>query len=96
MAIRRGPRSYSIAEARDDLARLVHEAEAGRAVRITRRGRPVAALVSARDLDRLRGQAGGFWEALAAFRRETDLAELRVDRVFGDVRDRSPGRRVRL
>ncbi len=46
-------RSYSIAEARDQLARLVHRAESGRAVELTRRGRPVAVLLSASEYERL-------------------------------------------
>jgi prevent-host-death family protein len=40
---------YSIAEARDRLARLVHDAEKGIAVELTRLGKRVAVLVSMKD-----------------------------------------------
>ena len=39
----------SIAEARDTLTRLIQRAEAGEPVHITRRGKPVAVLVSEED-----------------------------------------------
>jgi len=88
-------RVYSVAEARNHLAALVHEAEAGRAVRITRRGKPAAVLVSEGEYDRLTRQRPGFWKALGAFRSTVapeDLVD--ADAAFDDVRDRSPGRDV--
>lgn len=98
MAIRRAkPASYSIAEARDALAELVHEAEQGRAVSLTRRGKPVAAIVSVKDLERLRGVHASFWDTLVAFRAKADLKGLWTGGdPFEGVRDRSAGRRVRL
>jgi prevent-host-death family protein len=44
---------FSIAQAKSQFAHLVQQAEAGQAVRITRRGRPVAVLVSGREYERL-------------------------------------------
>ncbi|MBI2895974.1 MAG: type II toxin-antitoxin system Phd/YefM family antitoxin [Deltaproteobacteria bacterium] len=91
------PDTYSIAQARDSLARIVHEAEQGRAIELTRRGKPVAAVVSVRDLERIRGGRAGLWETLVVFRAKADLEDLWAE---GDplqgVRDRSPGRQVRL
>jgi prevent-host-death family protein len=40
-------KTYSIAEARNDLSNVVREAEAGRPVTLSRRGRPVAVVVAA-------------------------------------------------
>lgn len=37
---------YSIAQARNQLSELVHQAESGKAVKLTRRGKPVAVVVS--------------------------------------------------
>ena len=37
---------YSIAEARNHLSTLVHEAESGKPVKLTRRGKPVAVVMS--------------------------------------------------
>ena len=39
-------KSYSIAKARDQLAELVHRAEKGAAVELTRHGKPVAVILS--------------------------------------------------
>lgn len=62
-------RQYSVAEARDKLAALVHEAERGRPVRITRRGKPVAVLVSESEFQRGRRRpAQGLGEAILAWR----------------------------
>ena len=88
-------RVFSVAEARDQLAALVHEAEAGRPVRITRRGKPAAVLVSNDEYERLARQRSGFWKALGAFRATVAPGDL-VDAAaaFDDVRDQSPGRDV--
>ena len=50
-------REYSIAEARDKLPALVHEAERGRFVRITRRGKRAAVLISEAEYRRSQGGA---------------------------------------
>lgn len=85
---------YSIAQARDRLARLVHDAEKGAAVELTRRGKP-AVLVSVNDYRRLQSSKLSFWEALEKFRREVDLKAAGVEpEVFRGVRDRSTGREV--
>jgi len=34
------------------------------------------------------------WDAIQKFRAENDLSDLRVEEIFGDVRDRTPGREV--
>jgi prevent-host-death family protein len=95
---KRMEKSYSIAEARDNLAAIVHEAENSKGVEITRRGRPVAVLISKREYDRLHSKRAGFWNAYQAFRQRVNLAELDIDpsEVWGNVRDRSPGREVDL
>ena len=46
-------KTFSISEAKDQLPRIVHEAEAGGAVALTRRGKPVAILISKAEYDRL-------------------------------------------
>lgn len=60
----------SIAEAKNQLTRLIHQAERGDAVHITRRGRPVAVLLSEAEYARLsRGiTRPTFWEAIQAMR----------------------------
>ena len=85
---------YSIAEAKNHLPRLVHAVEREGAVEITRRGRPVAMLVSMEEYGRLHERRVGFWQALEAFRRVTGNNMAFGDEVFRDLRDRGPGRRV--
>src|SRR6058998_1074822 len=89
---------YSIAEARDNLAKIVREAEAGQEVALTRRGRAVAVLVGESDYARMVSGPRSFRKAYRAFRRDVDLARLGIDPegVFGTVRVRSQGRNVVL
>ena len=86
-------KKYSIAEARDNFTSMVHEAEGGTQVELTRRGKPVAVLVGVEDFERLSKGRPSFWEAYESFRHglSPDL-ELDPDEIFGDVRDSSPGR----
>lgn len=90
------PRDISIAEARNKLPALVHSVEEGPAVRLTRRGKPVAVLVSLEEYERLRPRRPDFWRAIKEFRERTDLSDLDVDEIFRGVRDPSPGREVEL
>jgi prevent-host-death family protein len=88
---------YSIAEARDQLARLVHEVEEGIPVELTRRGKPVAVLLSLNEYKKMREGNVGFWEAFERFRKKVDLADVGVEpEIFEDVRDRTRGREVRF
>ena len=84
---------YSIAEAKNNLPRLVHEAEKGRFVEINRRGKPVAVLVSLDDFRRHHPEPrGNFWEAYQRWRRSVDPKDLEDPDFLEGVRDRSPGR----
>lgn len=85
---------YSISQAKDNLPQLIRQAEAGHEVRMTRRGSPVAVLVSAQRYDELTAERAGFTERYRSFREELlqDAIDLEPDEVFAAVRDRSPGR----
>jgi prevent-host-death family protein len=87
-------KSYSIAEAKNVLGRVVHEAEAGQRVEITRRGRPVAVVLSLTELAKLSGERRNFWSSYRDLRQRFDLEALGIDptEVFGDAPDRSPGK----
>lgn len=92
------PEQYSIAEARDRFAQLVHVVENGKPVQITRRGKPVAVVLSLGEYQRLLATKVGFGSALAEFRQNCQIQSLDInpDEVFQDVRDHSPGREVSL
>lgn len=85
-------KSYSIANARKNLPSLVHQVEEGAPVELTRRGRPVAVLLSRGEYERLTARRTDLWEAIQEFRRQASLDELDIEDVYEDVRDRSTGR----
>jgi hypothetical protein len=53
-------------------------------------------LLSLREYERLGAGRADLWEAIESFQRQADLRELDVDEIFAGVRDRSPGREVKL
>jgi prevent-host-death family protein len=86
---------YTIAEARHNLAAIVHEAERMSPIELTRRGEPVAVLLSITEYRHLAGKATNFWDAYLVFRNSVDLSQLQIEpEVFEGVRDPSPGREV--
>jgi prevent-host-death family protein len=86
---------YSIAEARHNLAALVHEAEHISPIELTRRGQPVAILLSIQEYRRLLSKGPGFWDAYNKFRNLVGLPQLQIEpSLFEDLRDSSPGREV--
>lgn len=90
-------KKYSVAEVRHNLPALVHDAERGTLVEVTRRGQAVAVLMSLDRYNQLERRRPDFWGALQDFRRNTDLEALGVDDAFVDaLRDRTAGRDVEL
>jgi prevent-host-death family protein len=90
-------RRYSIADARTSLPKIIDQAEAGERVELTRRGKPVAVVVSLREFERLRGDRPRFGDAYKKFLNRYSLAEIGFDKDFtATTRDRSPGRKVSL
>ncbi len=90
-------KSFSIAEARHDLAALIHQLDRQPRIQLTRRGKPVAVLISVREYDRLTTKAQSFWEAYSNFSEAVDLTNLKIDpHIFDEVRDRTSGREVDL
>lgn len=94
---RRTHRSVSIAQARAALPDLVKDAETGTPVEITRRGKPVAVLVSATTYQRLSAERPTFTQALGRFLATADRIgpPLEGDG-FEGLRDPTPGRDVHL
>ncbi|MGH9386941.1 MAG: type II toxin-antitoxin system Phd/YefM family antitoxin [Vicinamibacterales bacterium] len=91
------PRRYTIAEARSRLPTIVDEADAGREVELTRRGEPVAVVVSVREFERLRGKRRHFRDVYRRFLETHSLEEIGIESDFAiSVRDRRSGRKVLL
>ena len=85
----------SIAEAKSQVTRLIHQAERGEAVHITRRGRPVAVLLSEDEYARLRQrqEARNFWDLIVEMRSDpgSEPVDWSADAVDA-WRDRGPER----
>jgi prevent-host-death family protein len=80
-------KQYSIAEARNHFAALVHELEPARPVQVTRRGKVVAVLMSIEEYERLTTNVTDFWDALDNFRATVDLPPLQIEpEIFHDLR----------
>ena len=76
-------KDYTIAQARHDLPAIVHEVERNGRARITRRGRPVAVMLSIAEFERL----------LSARRKEPDWSPATLDtRGFRFDRDEANAR----
>jgi prevent-host-death family protein len=91
------PKRYSIAEARSNLSAIVDEAESGQQIEITRRGNPVAVVVSLRELARLRGERGRFGDAYQRFIQEHPPEQAGIEEGFFDaIRRHESGRKVKL
>jgi prevent-host-death family protein len=87
----------SVAEARQNFARLIKRAQQGRAIEITRRGEPVAVLRSAAEYLMLTGERPSFVEAIEQVRDRLGVDGLEIgDEAFEGLRDESPGREVAL
>jgi prevent-host-death family protein len=90
-------RRYSIAQARSCLPSIIDQAEAGVDIELTRRGHPVAVLVSRREFDRLKGVRVHFGDAYRKFLETHSLREIGVDEDFAaSTRDKAAGRKVSL
>lgn len=90
-------KQYSIAEGRSDFPTLVKEAEAGFEVKLTRRGKPVAVLVSLGTWERLRGERPPFARAYRDFLSRHALDEVGLEEGFvRSLRMRNAGREVSL
>jgi prevent-host-death family protein len=90
-------KQYAIADAKNKLPALIHSAETGKAIKLTRHGKTVAVLLSIKEYERLSRKRGGYWPALSALRDRMER-----ERVFSEngdlenLRDLSTGREVGL
>jgi prevent-host-death family protein len=87
----------SVAEARQHFARLIKRAQQGKTIEITRRGEPVAVLISASEYSAITGDRSSFMEAMRQVRERLRVDELEIgDEEFEGLREESPGREISL
>ena len=87
--------SYSIAQTRDKFASIVHEVEHLSAVEVTRRGKPIAMIISIAEYERLKAGKQNFWDACTEFRESINWDDVDIGpETFAEVRDRSTGEKA--
>ncbi len=90
-------KKFSIAEAKNRLPTIIHYVEKGPHVELTRRGKPVAMLLSIQEYERLSRKFTGFWNAVSEFRRKFEDEGIEIsEKDFKGLRDLSVGREVEL
>jgi prevent-host-death family protein len=88
---------YSIAEARSNLPTIVDQAVAGQEIELTRRGKPVAVVVSLREFARRRNEGRGFSDGYKKFLQKYSLKEVGLEKdFFRSIREKRVGREVSL
>ena len=87
---------YSIAQARDQFATLVREVETkNKPIQVTRRGEPVAVILSVEEYRRLLAQQPkrDFWQAYLEYRERWQDVPMDIEGdIWQDVRDKTPPR----
>ncbi|HET6284075.1 MAG TPA: type II toxin-antitoxin system prevent-host-death family antitoxin [Polyangia bacterium] len=85
-------KSYSVADARANLPDILDDVEAGREVQLTRRGQPVAVVISPSRYEALRSQHANFGDAYRAFVGRFRPEDIGLEPDFFDsIRDQTPG-----
>ena len=86
-------RSYSVTDARTHLRKILDEVQAGREVHLTRRGVPIAVVVSADRAEMLRAKRPSFPDAYRAFLQRHSPDDIGMDaEAFDSLRDETLGR----
>ena len=86
-------KQYSIAHARNHFAAIVHDLRRTLTVKVTRRGKVVAVLMTIEEYERLTVTRTDFWTAYETFRESVDLSQLNIEPdIFAGVRDTFSGR----
>ena len=90
-------KSYSVADARAHLPDILDDVEAGQEVELTRRGRPVAVVLSPQRYEMLRSAYANFRDAYRTFLDRHALEKVGLEPDFlRSLRSQEPGRRVRV
>lgn len=88
---------YSIAEARSSLSTIIDQAEAGLEIELTRRGKPVAVVVSFLKFERLRADRPRFGDVYRSFLKKHSLDQVGLEDDFAaSAREKGVGREVSL
>ena len=84
--------AWSVAKAKDGLTKLLREVEGGEPVEITRRGEPVAVVLSVEAYRAMQQARPSFYDAMVAWRAECKPEDFAEDGWLEGVRSKEPGR----
>lgn len=84
-------KNATITDAKNNLPKLIHAAEAGEDIHISRHGKPVAVIISEERYQQLSQQESGVYLAIMEWRKEYGSVEL-SDQEVDSWRDRSEPR----
>ncbi len=88
---------YSIAEAKNNLPQLIHKVEEGTPVQFTRRGKPVAVLLSTDEYQRMRQTLVSPAKALQYFLSDPAFNDINISpELFDELRPKESGRAIDL
>ena len=93
-----------IFKAKNQLASIIHEAESGDSIMLTRHGKPAAMLIGMDEYERILGTGTGLVAALDRWRQDWSLDAMTQDKgfleeeddAFSGLRSGQPGRPVEL
>jgi len=86
-------KEISITEAKNSFTHLVHQAEQGESIHLTRRGKAVAVILSEAQYRQLTESPKSLWAAIKDWREQVDFSGMELtDREIDSWRERSPGR----
>jgi prevent-host-death family protein len=81
------PKQLSVAQARNQFARVIHETERSGPIEVTRRGQPVAVIVSIQEYRKLTAIKGDFWTAYQKWHKDPRFKGVEIDpAIFEGVR----------
>nr|CAA6809633.1 MAG: Antitoxin [uncultured Thiotrichaceae bacterium] len=83
--------TITIVDAKNNLPKLIHTAEAGGDIHISRHGQPVAVLISEKRYQQFFQSGQGIFDAIANWREQHSVVSLNDEEV-DSWRDRSPAR----
>ncbi len=87
-------------DVKNQLSRIVPEAEEGTATKLTRHGKPAAVIIGAEQYDTLTNREENFSALYERFRKKwgagVDDVEREYADPFSDIRKREPGRTIEL
>jgi len=96
MYIEKNMQSFSIADARSQLPKIIHAVETGDVTQLTRRGKPVAVLLSLKEYEILIAQSqGGLIQAFNSFLALKQSNDEEISNQEADSwRDKTTGRKL--